>query len=131
MAENLLRYMLFIDEFTLNSPVRGTSKFAEEFSSRSPLDKQGRSLRQLDLRRRLFRHPCSFLVESPAFARLPKPVLTLVAERLRAVLNTRMPGEDYARLSGDDRKTVQEILDAKRPAWWVTASENPRSKSKK
>ena len=42
-----------------------------------------------------------------------------------------MPGEDYARLSGDDRKTVQEILDAKRPAWWVTASENPRSKSKK
>mgnify|MGYP003309394834 CR=1 FL=1 len=131
VAENLLRYMLFIDEFTLKSPVRGTSKFAEEFSSRSPLDKQGRSLRQLDLRRRLFRHPCSFLVESPAFARLPKPVLTLVAERLRAVLNTRMPGEDYARLSGDDRKTVQEILDAKRPAWWVNASENPRSKSKK
>ena len=53
--------MLFIDEFTLNSPVRGASKFAEEFSSRGRLDKLGRSLRQLDLLRRLFRHPCSFL----------------------------------------------------------------------
>ncbi len=128
VAGDLLRYMLFIDEFTLKSPVRGTSKFAEEFSSRGRLDKLGRSLRQLDLRRRLFRHPCSFLVESPSFAQLPVSVRTLVADRLRSVLKDKTPGEDYARLSGDDRKTIHEILDANRPSWWVTAAKNSRSK---
>ena len=128
VAGDLLRYMLFIDEFTLKSPVRGTSKFAEEFSSRGRLDKLGRSLRQLDLRRRLFRHPCSFLVESPSFAQLPVSVRTLVADRLRSVLEDKTPGEDYARLSSDDRKTIREILDANRPSWWVTVAKNSRSK---
>jgi len=118
VADDLLRYMLFINEFALKSPIRGTSKFTEEFSKRGRRDRQGRSLRQLDLRRRLFRHPCSFLVESPAFAQLPDAVRKPIVDRLRTILQGKMSDKDFARLSAGDRKAIREILDATRPPWW-------------
>ena len=48
--------------------------FAEQFSARGPFDRNGRTLRQFDLKRRLFRHPCSYLIHSDAFDALPTPV---------------------------------------------------------
>jgi hypothetical protein len=52
-AEALLKYMLFSDEALLEAPVRGTSSFAGEFEGRGPRDRLGRSLRELDLKRRM------------------------------------------------------------------------------
>jgi hypothetical protein len=45
--------------------VKGVSSFAEEFAAAGPRDGQGRSLRDFDLQRRLFKHPCSYLIYSP------------------------------------------------------------------
>ena len=50
--------------------------FAEAFSARGPNDSKGRSLRRLDLRTRLFRYPCSYLIYSPQFERLPAEAQT-------------------------------------------------------
>ena len=61
-AEELLEYMLFTEEAPITEPIRGTSGFAEVFAKAGPRDKQGRSLRDIDLTRRLFRYPCSYMI---------------------------------------------------------------------
>jgi hypothetical protein len=40
--------------------VKGTPLFAKEFQEQGPRDHAGRSLRELDLTRRMFRYQCSF-----------------------------------------------------------------------
>ena len=60
-------YLLFVDEAPLAGKVRGTSGFAEKFSSQGPRDSVGRSLRELDLTRRLMKYPCSYMIYSEAF----------------------------------------------------------------
>src|SRR6185436_18686894 len=58
-GERLVRAMLFVKEAPLAQPVAGTSAFAAEFSQQGKRDRQGRSLRDLDLSQRLFRYPLS------------------------------------------------------------------------
>jgi hypothetical protein len=72
----------------------------------------------LNLKRRLFRFPCSFLVESPAFAQLPDAVRKQVVGRLKTILNNKTPDKEFARLSIGDRKAIREILETARPPWW-------------
>ena len=66
-AVDLVDYLLFVYEAPLTSRVRGTSGFAEKFAALGPADAQGRSLRQLDLDRRLLKYPCSYMIYSAAF----------------------------------------------------------------
>jgi hypothetical protein len=106
----LVDYMLFVDEAPLPSPVRGSSGFAEHFTARGPRDRRGRSLRELDLTRRLLRYPCSYMIYTEAFDALPALARTAVYERMWEVLSGRETGRDYARLSLDDRRAIVEIL---------------------
>ena len=71
VGEALLRYLLYTDEAPLRGPVRGTSSFATDFQAQGPRDARGRSLRDLDLQRRLLKHPLSHLIYSPSFDALP------------------------------------------------------------
>src|SRR5439155_19632047 len=75
--------------FFREAPVQGTSAFAMEFAAAGPRDKIGRSLRDLDLNRRMFRYPCSFLIYSEAFDALPKPALDYFYRRLWDVLTEK------------------------------------------
>ncbi len=70
-AEELVSYMLFTDEAPLNGKISGTSNFRADFETRGPRDAKGRSLRQFDLTRRMFRYPCSYLIYSAAFDSMP------------------------------------------------------------
>lgn len=63
----LAKYMTFSDEVPLPSPVTGSSDFTREFAGRGPRDGQGRSLRQFDLKTRLFRYPLSYMIYSQSF----------------------------------------------------------------
>lgn len=114
-GEPLVRYLLFSEEAALTAKVRGTSGFAEEFASKGPRDGKGRSLRDLDLTRRLFKHPCSYLIYSPSFDTLPAAVKEYVWRRLWEVLTGKDRGKDFAHLSDADRTAVREILLATKP----------------
>jgi hypothetical protein len=57
-------YLLFVDEAALPSAVAGSSGFADTFAGLGPRDRKGRSLRAFDLRTRLFRYPCSYMIYS-------------------------------------------------------------------
>src|SRR6185436_13077420 len=100
----------------------GVSSFTRTFAARGPRDHQGRSLREFDLRTRLFRYPLSYMVYDAAFDALPGPVLEQVYRRLFDVLTGN---GDHARtvpgLTRADRRAILEILkDTKSnlPAYW-------------
>ena len=125
MARELVDYLLFVDEVPLPSAVKGGSGFAETFAAQGPADRQGRSLRQLDLDRRLLRYPCSYMMYSAAFDALPAGAKDAVYRRLWQVLAGDDQSPKYARLSPSDRRAIVEILaDTKNdlPAYFTAAS---------
>jgi len=109
-VNELVDYLLFVDEQPLTAAIKGTSGFAEKFAAQGPADHLGRSLRQLDLERRLLRYPCSYMVYSAAFGALPTEVRESVYARMWDVLSGRDTSPKYARLSEADRRAVVEIL---------------------
>jgi hypothetical protein len=109
-VNELVDYLLFVDEEPLTAPIKGTAGFAEEFAAQGPVDSRGRSLRQLDLERRLLRYPCSYMVYSAAFGALPIEVRGAIYGRMWDVLSGRETSPKYARLSEADRRAVVEIL---------------------
>lgn len=117
-GDELLRFLLFADEFQLTSPVKGTSGFAEEFQSHGPRDSQGRSLRDLDLKGRMFKYPCSYLIYSASFDQLPSDVKEYVTNRLHEILSGKDESEDFAHLTAEDRKAILEILTETKPELW-------------
>ncbi len=120
-AEELLSYMLFNGETVLTSPIKGTSGFTEEFEKLGPKDSKGRSLRDFDLKTRMFRYPCSFLVYSKAFDSMPQLVKDRLYKRMWEVLTERDKSSQFAHLSAADRRAILEILlDTKKdlPPYW-------------
>ena len=109
-VRELVDYALFTEEAPLGAAIAGTSGFAEQFSAQGPRDSRGRSLRQLDLRTRLLRYPCSYMVYSAAFGHLPSAVRQAVFRRMREILSGTDTSPKYARLTGADRRAVVEIL---------------------
>ena len=125
VAEEVVDYMLLVDEAPLPSPVRGRSGFAERMSARGPRDRKGRSLFELDLDRRLLKYPCSYLIYSPAFDALPPRAKAPIYERMWQVLAGQAREPRYRRLSLADRQAVVEILeDTKRdlPAYFTAVT---------
>lgn len=120
-AARVVEGLLFVGEAALTDPVAGTSRFAAEFAERGPCDAQGRSLRQFDLRTRLFRYPCSYLIYSDAFDALPAPVRDRVLRRLWSVLTGNDTSETLQHLSAGDRADILAILRATKqglPDYW-------------
>lgn len=107
----LVDYLLFVGEAPLDG-VRGTSGFAEHFGARGPRDGKGRSLRDLDLRKRLMRYPCSYMIYAEAFDALPAGVREAIYGRLKAVLTGADRAAKYAHLTIADRQAILEILRA-------------------
>jgi hypothetical protein len=115
-AEQLVRYLLFTHEAPLTAPVAGTSGFAKEFAARGLRDSKGRSLRDFDLARRIFKYPCSYLIYSDDFDALPAPAKQYVYRRLFEVLSGVDQSAEFASLSSDDRRAILEILVATKPS---------------
>ncbi len=69
-----------------------------------------RSLRQFDLRQRLFRYPCSYLIYSEAFAGLPDEVRSQIIDKLFAVLKNQETPEGFEHLDAETRDNILDIL---------------------
>jgi len=113
--EDMVTYMLFADETRLYEPIQGVSTFTKTFPERGPRDRQGRSLRDFDLEKRLFRYPLSYMIYSAAFDSMPELVRERVYQRLYEVLTGKDQSQTYARLTADDRRAILEILRDTKP----------------
>jgi hypothetical protein len=121
--EDMVTYMLFADETRLYEPIQGVSTFTKTFTERGPRDHQGRSLREFDLEKRMFRYPLSYMIYSAAFDNMPGLVRERVYQRLYDILTGKDQSPAYARLTSDDRRAILEILrDTKPnlPAYWAS-----------
>jgi hypothetical protein len=121
--EEMLGYMLFVDEEPLKEPVAGVSTFTKTFAARGPRDIKGRSLRDFDLQKRLFRYPLSYMIYSAAFDGMPDIVRERVYQRLYDVLTGKDKGQTFAGLSPADRQAILEIVGAtkpKLPTYWTS-----------
>ena len=114
-VNELVDYLLFVDEAALPGPVTGSSTFMATFAQRGPRDRQGRSLRELNLRDRVFEYPCSFLIYSDPFDQLPAQVKGAVYARMHEILTGRATDPRYARLSASRRSDVIDILADTKP----------------
>ena len=131
--EEMVGYMLFVDEEPLKAPVKGVSTFTKTFAERGPRDSKGRSLRDFDLQRRLFRYPLSYMIYSAAFDGLPDVVRERVYQRLYDILTGKDQSKTFAGISAADRHAVLEILRATKPSlpeYWLRAELNRLVSSK-
>jgi hypothetical protein len=115
LVEEVAAYMLFADEARMKYPIEGISTFTKTFPQRGPRDKQGRSLRDFDLKTRMFRYPLSYFIYGETFDNLPAVAKDAVYRRLHKVLSGKEKGTRYARLSAADRRAILEILRETKP----------------
>lgn len=121
-VEEIVDYMLFVKEARLYDQIQGVSTFTKTFPERGPRDKQGRSLRDFDLEKRMFKYPLSYMIYSAAFDAMPDAIRERVYRRLYDVLSGKDQGEKFARLSTGDRENILGILretKAGLPSYWL------------
>jgi hypothetical protein len=120
-VETMVTYMLFGDEVKMYDPIQGVSTFTQTFPQRGPRDRQGRSLRDFDLKMRMFKYPLSYMIYSELFDSMPDVVRERVYRRLYEVLSGKDQSKTFERLPAADRKAVLEIvLETKKglPEYW-------------
>ena len=80
-------------------------KWRARFAAEGPRDSKGRSLRDFDLTRRMFKYPLSYMIYSPIFDALPASARDAIYRRLWGELSRKDRG---------DRTAIVEILRATR-----------------
>jgi hypothetical protein len=120
-VQEIVDYMLFVNEARLHDQIEGLSTYTKTFAERGPRDKQGRSLRDFDLEKRMFRYPLSYMIYSAAFDAMPDTIREPVYRKLFDVLTGKDRSDKFARLSDKDRADILAILrdtKANLPDYW-------------
>lgn len=110
-TEKILRYLLFCDEIMLpDGGIEGSAGFQAAFQRNARRDAAGRSLKDFQLKHRLFRHRCSYMIYSAAFDDLPAKLKEMVYARLLEVLVGEDISADFAHLGTHEREAIKAIL---------------------
>ncbi|MGH8226834.1 MAG: hypothetical protein ACREU3_02840 [Steroidobacteraceae bacterium] len=115
LLEPLVRGMLYVGAAKLPTAVHGTSGYAAWFQALGPFDAHHRSLRDLDLKTRIFKYRLSYLIYSRAFAFLMPSVKDYLYQRLIQILTRHDTTGAYAGIPASERKAILEILTATKP----------------
>jgi hypothetical protein len=106
----LVRALLFVNAAPYKAQITSSSGFDKWFEAQGPRTRDGRSLRELDLKTRLLRHPLSYLVYSDEFRALPAPLRDNVLNRIADVLTAQDRDPAFNHLSPEDRAATLQIL---------------------
>jgi hypothetical protein len=110
-ARAFTRYLLFADEVPLPpGGVAGVPAFKVDFLRTRRAGPQGEALKDFDLRSRLFRYRCSYMIYSAAFSGLPPEFKQRVYRRLGEALDIARPDAEYAYLPLAEKQTIRGIL---------------------
>ena len=85
-------------------------------------------MRDFDLKARMFKYPCSYLIDSAAFDALPPEMMVYVRDKLRRVLTVtavepataaaKAETDRFKRLSADERRAIWEIVSETKPGFF-------------
>ncbi len=109
-VNELVDYMLFVDEPPLPDKIAGASGFAEKFTALGPRDGKGRSLREFDLEYRLMRYPCSYMIYTEAFEALPAATKDAIYQRMWQVLQRLENGRAVIEILRDTKKDLPDYF---------------------
>ena len=110
-ARIVTRYVLFADEVALPPDgVVGDEVFKKDFLVAQRNAANGGALREFDLRTRLFKRRCSYMVYSVVFAGLPPPMKQRIFKRLGEALSVEKPDAEYAYLPQDEKLAIRAVL---------------------
>ncbi len=112
-ATLLTRYLLFSDEAKFpTGGIGGNPVLKKDFAAHARRTKAGLSLRDFDLRTRIFKHRCSYMIHSAAFTGLPAPLKQHIFTELRGALNPAKPHPASAHLPAAEKRAIAAILTA-------------------
>ncbi|HVW02350.1 MAG TPA: hypothetical protein VHB77_18495 [Planctomycetaceae bacterium] len=111
-----VRYLLLADEAPFDHPISGKSEYADWYQARGPKDANGRSLYDLDLKRRTFRYRISPLLQSRMVQGFPPELKTALFRRLNDTLTGREALKGYS-ISDEDRSATLSVLRATVRDW--------------
>ena len=112
-AESLTRYLLFTDEVPLpEGGIEGDQSLKEHFLKNARKSAQGNSLREFDLRTRLFKYRCSYMVHSAAFEGLPPPLKEQIILRLKIALDVSRKSPVSLHLRDSEKQSIHRILNS-------------------
>lgn len=115
IAKEVVDRLLFCNEFTLTSPITGSGDFQKAFLERGPADASGRSLREFDMRTRMFKYPLSYLIYSHAFDVLQPVLRREISQQLQQILEGQTQADEYSHLPMELREQIREIVRATKP----------------
>ena len=111
IARRLVRYLLFANEARLpEGGLKPDPAFVKDFLAHRKPIANGASLRDLDLHRRLFRYRCSYMIQTPSFAALPKEFKDRVLAGLATALREQGAPEEFSYLQQDEKRAIRTIL---------------------
>ncbi len=109
LARPLVRYLLFADEAQIPAPgIEPDPAYRAAFLSTRRAAKNGASLKDLDLRTRMMKYRCSYMVYSPPFTGLPVPLKARVLHALSAALRDGSADANY--LPAEEKRAIRSIL---------------------
>ena len=109
-AQDIVDRLLFRGAAELPAGVDGSAEFPRAYAAGAKRNRTGLSLRDLELKGRLFAHRCSPLIYTESFAALPETLKVLVFARLRTALESDDPKGRYAYLPAAERRRILDIL---------------------
>ena len=113
VTEKIVSELLFKKEFPLGGKVVDAAqvgKFVTEFKAKGKADSRGRSLRDLELKNRLFKYRCSYMIYSKSFEAFPEILKNSVFNRIKAIITSDSPQLGYEYLEAEEKKAIFDIL---------------------
>lgn len=108
-AKELVRYVLFADEAKLPSGgIVGDPQFAKDFARNKRAAANGASLKDFDLKTRMFKYRCSYMIYTPQWQKMPAIIKTRIYAGMKSALSGK--NRDFAYLSADERLGIVAIL---------------------
>ncbi len=119
-AQDFARYVLFADEAKFpREGIEGDPAYVRDFLEGRRTSKRGLSLKDFDLKTRLFKHRCSFMLYTDTWEHAPKEIKDRVYYRMAEALRDAQPSMPH--LATEERRVIREILKETLrdlPAWW-------------
>lgn len=109
-ADNVVDNLLFKDEAPLPRPITGSADFQKAFAAGARRDKNGDSLKDLEISGHLFKNRCSYLIYSDTFQKFPTPLKSRIYDRLAFALNSTKPNPRYGYIGAAERRRIDTIL---------------------
>lgn len=122
LTEELARYILFVDEAKLpGQGIEGDADFVRDFQRNRRPAAGGLALKDFDLKTRIFKHRCSYMLYTDSWQKLPVVFRERVYFKMAEGLREQNPNPAYRHLEPEEKLAIRAILKDTLPGlppWW-------------